>query len=501
METPVTLHEVLEARADATPDRVAVSAGTGLSTYAQVRAQSLALARWLVDQGVRRGDRVVVVLPKDVLVPPLLYACSRVGAMFAVLNERSPRVLVGHVLEDAAPAMLLTDRSDAWTLATQRGIASAGLAEVADAATTQPSRLDAPPPLLVDPACLVYTSGSTGMPRAVVSTQAQMTFTARAIQSQLNYRADDVVFCVLPLAFDYGLYQVILCTLSGARLHLATEQDAGHRLPRSLRAANASILPAVPSLAAGLATMLGRRAEEPPAMRLLTSTGETMPGSTLAVLRRHMTTLTVQLMYGLTECKRATIMPADGDLKKPGACGLPLPGTEVIIVDERQRPLPTGQIGEIFVRGPNVMAGYWRRPDQTAERFVREPGRTPGLRTGDFGWLDDDGYLYFAGRRDDVYKERGYRTSVTEVEAAVRRIPLVESAGVVPPRPGTATGATLFVVSPLPPADVLRRLADELDASKVPARCVRVPAIPLTANRKIDRKALAAMVPVTSDDD
>jgi acyl-CoA synthetase (AMP-forming)/AMP-acid ligase II len=187
-------------------------------------------------------------------------------------------------------------------------------------------------------------------------------------------------------------------------------------------------------------------------------------------------------------------MPPDADLTRPGACGLALPGTEVFAVDTDGNRLPPGEVGELVVRGPHVMAGYWRRPELTAQRFPRADGLFPRLRTGDHGWLDDEGYLYFVGRRDDIYKERGFRVSATEVEAAARRVPGVEQAAVLPPRDGRP--AVLAVVTALSAPAVLLGMREQIEEFKVPRHCVVLEAIPLTRNGKVDRTTLLTEVGV-----
>jgi acyl-CoA synthetase (AMP-forming)/AMP-acid ligase II len=487
----VTLHQLLEVAARDHPDRPAIRLGTESMTYGSMRERSERLAAWLVANGVGRRDRVLVALPADVLLPALLYACSRIGAVFVVLGERPPAPAAAHVVEDARPALVLSESAELRVEAARRGIASRGLDDVR-ASASGPAEPPPGGPLAVDPACFIYTSGTTAMPKAVVSTHQQATFAAGAIQSQLRYRPDDVVFCPLPLSFDYGLYQIFLCTLAGAQLRLATVESAGPRLLVELGEAGATVLAAVPALADRLARLLSHRGASLPSLRLLTSTGAAMPEAVLATLRASLPGLRVQLMYGLTECKRATIMPPDEDLRRPGACGRALPGTEVVVVAPDGAELPAGEVGEVVVRGPNVMAGYWRRPELTAERFRRVDGLFPELRTGDYGRLDADGYLYLAGRRDDLYKERGSRVSTIEVEAAARRVPGVLAAAVVPPAVGEE-GATLFVESGLRPHEVLLRLRDQIEDAKAPVRCVVVPELPLNANGKVERRGLAGL--------
>ncbi|MEU8090966.1 class I adenylate-forming enzyme family protein [Micromonospora chalcea] len=488
------LHDLLDRTAGARPDAPAAGDGTVERTYRQVRADSLRLAGWLRGQGARRGDRVLVALPADATLPALLYAVARTGAVFVVLRTPAPEVALAHVLDDAEPVLVLTDDRVLTGLCHARGVPARGAAALRRAASgaaggDAPAR---PGPLAVDPVCLIYTSGSTGMPKAVVSTHAQVTFAVRAIQSELRYRPDDVVHVLLPPSFDYGLYQIFLSTVAGARLRLGDSAETGGRLLVSLVESGATVLPCVPSLAINLLRLLGRAGAPRPPLRLLTNTGAAMPPEVLAGLRRLLPGLSVQLMFGLTECKRAAIMPPDADLRRPGACGRALPGTEIFTVDAEGRRQPPGVPGELVVRGPHVMAGYWRRPELTAQRFRRVHGLFPQLHTGDHGHVDDDGYVHFAGRRDDVYKEKGTRVSATEVEAAAYRVDGVAAAGVLPPADGH-DGATLFVVAALTPADVLRRLREQLEEMKVPARCVVLPDLPLTGNGKVDRRALARL--------
>jgi len=320
-----------------------------------------------------------------------------------------------------------------------------------------------------------------------------MVFAATAIARELRYRPDDVVYVALPLSFDYGLYQLFLAALAGAHVWLGG--TAGPGLVGELAEAGATVLPAVPGLAGTLARMLPRaatRGDRPP-LRLLTNTGATMPPATLARLRAALPGLGVQLMFGLTECKRIAVMPVDGDLRRPGSCGRPLPGTAVLVVDEHGAPLPPGQTGELVVRGPHVMSGYWRRPELTAQRFEQRCGLFPQLRTGDYGHLDADGYLYFEGRRDDLYKSRGFRVSTVEVEAAALRVDGVWAAAVLPPDAGRAE-AVLVVATDLDAGSVLRGLRAELEDAKVPAACVPLPELPTGGNGKVDKRALAALV-------
>jgi acyl-CoA synthetase (AMP-forming)/AMP-acid ligase II len=485
------LFDVLENAARIHADADAASLGDRRMTYRELHRAALSAASWLHGRGVRRGDRVAVLAGPSLTTLALLYGCARLGAPFIVLHEQVQGSALDHVLSDAEPAILISDDDAALARACTAGCATATPAELRTSASVEDASWEKP--LAVDPVCLIYTSGSTGLPKAVVSTHAQLVFAAEAIQSELRYRPDDVVFVCLPLSFDYGMYQLFLAALSGGRAHLASAAEAGPVLVRSLRECRATVLPAVPSLAQNLARMLGRFGGDLPCLRLLTNTGAAMPADVLAELRRLLPGLRIQLMYGLTECKRATIMPVDEDLRRPASCGRALPGTEVFTVDEDGRRLPPDTLGEITVRGPNVMAGYWRRPESTEARFPKIDAVSPELRTGDYGWVDPDGYLYFSGRRDDIYKSNGFRVSAAEIEMACLRIAGVEMAAVLPPD-GSRELAMLFVSGRLDADHVLRRLRQEIEPYKVPKHCEVVATMPVSRNGKIDKTALSSLV-------
>ncbi|UBU17403.1 class I adenylate-forming enzyme family protein [Nonomuraea gerenzanensis] len=486
------LHELLDA---APAGAVAIAERGRPLRYRDVTGAGASIAAWLRERGVGPGDRVLLSLTRARALdtPSWVYGCSLAGAVFCVLHEQVVGPALAYVLDDAAPAMVVSDNPKVLGQAVAHGVQAVG----------PDTALVGAPPLVragggsgerpgTDPGapvCMIYTSGSTSRPKAIVSTHAQMTFVARAIQSRLRYRPGDVVYTTQPFSFDVGLYQIFLAALCGAQVWLPGPLGAGVRILPELLESRATVFPAVPAVAQTLAAAVAR-SDVPvpvPRLRLLTNTGAAMPRGVLASLRERLPGLRVQLMYGLTECKRVSIMPVDGDLERPGSSGLPLPGTRVTIVDAEGRPLPAGEVGEIVVSGPHVMNGYWNQEELTADRF-----RPSGLRTGDFGHLDPDGYLYVEGRRDDVYKQSGFRVSATEVEAAALELPGVRMAVVLPPK-ADGGDAVLVVTGDTEPALVRKGLAHRLEQFKVPKRCVVLDELPLNQNGKIDKKLLATI--------
>lgn len=497
---PSLVHEILDEAARQWPHRPAVTCGDVTLTHAELASVSRRVATRLTALGVRPGQRVLAGTANSPLVPAVVYAASRAGAVFSLLHEQVRGPQFAHILDDSEPALLISDQEANLGSAADKGIPTADARDLTrdtfsgdhhSGADADIGEAPAVSRLTVDPVSMIYTSGTTALPKAVVSTHQQVLFAAEAIQRVLCYRPDDTVYSPLPLSFDYGLYQLYLGALSGAHVWLGRPTEIGPPLLTHLSRSQATVLPAVPTVADALARLLQRAGQRNLKLRLLTNTGAAMPQQTLDELRSACPNLRVQLMFGLTECKRATIMPVDGDLARPGSSGRALPGTEVFVIDEQGNRQPPGTTGEIAVRGPHVMSGYWRRPELTAQRFHRAEGLFPELRTGDYGRLDDEGYLYVTGRRDDLYKANGFRVSAAEVEAAARRVAGVRTAALLPPdgpRP-----ALLFVTGEVTPAQVLHAMREQIEEFKIPPHCSALDTLPRTGNGKVDRKALAAL--------
>ena len=484
------LHAILDEAAARNPGGTALRDRGGAWTYSGLVEQGHRAAHWLLQRGVGRGDRVLVRVPGSREAAALLYGASRIGAVFAPVSPKLRPFQLRGVIADADPALILTADRDAATVGglTDRPVLAAGTAwrEIQDAEAGVPVA----PPTSGEVALLLFTSGSTALPKGVVCPHAQVVFAAGAIAARLRYQPDDVVFSSLPVAFDYGLYQLLLSALGGAELVLAGEAPGAGMLAE-LRSARATVVPLLPPLAAMLLALAARDPRAAPgSVRLFTNTGAALQPGTIAALRQRFPGARVTLMFGLTECKRVSILEPDGDLERPGSVGTPLDGTEVLILDERGQRLPAGEVGEVVVRGPHVTAGYWRAPELTSRRFRRSPETGEVLlHTGDYGHLDWDGYLYFQGRRDDLYKSQGVRVSAVEVEAAALDVPGVRQASVLPPQDGQ--GAVLFVVGERTAGEVLRELALRLETAKVPPTCHLVETLPLTPNGKPDRAHLA----------
>lgn len=480
------LHHILDHRAQSSPDAAAVNSYDESWTYSELHEASLTYASWLAELGVQRGDRVLVVAPHTLRTVAVLFAASRLGALYVVVGDSLRPYVLEHIVRDCEPRAVLVDGDPS-----QVGVAAAGVpVHQIDRLPNGGRELPSYDAISLDPVGLTYTSGSTAMPKAVVSTHGQVLFAARAIAAQLDYRSDDVVFCCLPLSFDYGLYQAFLACLSGAQLVLGRPADAGPPLLSRLSEHVATVLPAVPSLATILLALVTRSGKPPTALRLLTNTGAALPEPVIDDLLARVPRLAVAPMFGLTECKRVSIMPPSERARRPGSVGRPLPDTEVFVVDDDGRRLGSGCTGELVVRGPHVMAGYWRAPELTAAKFQRDEHGGAMLFTGDQCRLDADGYLYFIGRRDELFKQGGVRMSAVEVEAAAMDIPGVQLAALL--LPTAERGALLAVSGDVTLEEVLEGLALRLEEVRLPRACHVLESLPLQPSGKVDKRALAS---------
>ncbi|MEV6797607.1 AMP-binding protein [Micromonospora rifamycinica] len=471
------VHELFaQARAER-PHHPAVIDGEGRLTYAELGRLVDRSVGWLRGQGVTAGQRVVYGGDADHRFLAFLYATLRLGAIFVPAHPELTGAQLGYLAGNCAATVVLHGAgplAQAW----------------------QEVRETPPDPYVADTApddvaLLIYTSGSTGDPKGVVCPHRPMVAAVGAVNARLGYRADDVVLCRLPLSFDYGLYQALLCATVGATLVLtARNRDAA--LLRLIEQHGITVVPLVPSLAQML-TVLQRRRKVPTRIRLFTNTGARLGRDTVAELLDCFPGAAYASMYGMTECKRISILDPAEYADHPDSVGPAIPGDVIRIVDADKRAVPPGTVGEIVVRGATVMAGYWQIPMDQQQRYLRGPDGALELHTGDQGYLDQQGRLYFVGRDDDMIKRRGVRMSLTEVENAAERVAGIVAAVALRPAADDAP-LVLAVLSELTEPELRDLLAEHLDRARMPDRITHLDEVPLTPNGKPDRKAVERLL-------
>ncbi len=472
--------------------------------------------------GLERQERVAVYLDKRPETVHALFGAARAGGVFVPVNPLLKAEQVAHILRDCNVRILVTstDRLSALRAALagcpdlhtvlvvgpepsqDSGDAEVGHVRV-DAWDAAPDRDGVTGHRVIDTdmAAILYTSGSTGRPKGVVLSHRNMVAGAQSVSTYLENRPDDRILAVLPFSFDYGLSQLTTAFRTGAEAVLLT-----YLLPRDVVRAVARYgitgLAAVPPLWIQLAR-LDWPEEAQHSLRYLTNSGGAMPKETLAALRERLPRTDCYLMYGLTEAFRSTYLPPEELDRRPGSMGRAIPNAEIQVVREDGTPCAPGEPGELVHRGALVAMGYWNDPERTAGRFRPAPGQPSGVSlpevavwSGDTVRMDEDGFLYFVGRRDEMIKTSGYRVSPNEVEEAVYATGLVAEAaalGVEHPDLGQAIVLAALPQAPgLSEGDLLNALRPHLPGFMLPAHVgLRTEPLPRNANGKIDRKALA----------
>ena len=500
------IHDLIRQAALQSPDAIALLYKQQQVTYAQLQQLITRLAEQLQQLGLAPGARVAVYLPKQVGTVVAMFAASAAGCVFVPVNPLLKPAQVKHILDDSQASVLVTSRQRADMLNSQL-LGCTHLRYLAMLEDTlseldlhleldlhsfdgQASSLPVPENL----AAILYTSGSTGLPKGVMLSRHNLLLGAASVNQYLKISARDRLLAVLPFSFDYGLNQLISACMAGASLVLMD-----YLLPRDVIRAIARYqvtgLAGIPSLWKQLAALEWDDSSRS-AIRYITSSGGVMPVTTSASLRQKLPHADIYLMYGLTEAFRSTYLPPGQFENRPDSIGIAIPNAELHLINSSGKPCTSGEPGELVHAGPLVTLGYWNAPDKTAKRYRPLPGST-GLAvwSGDLVRQDEQGYYYFLGRMDAMIKTSGYRVSPGEIESVAHGArPHTHLAAVGIPHPVLGQ-AILLVLEGLQPESHAERFIQacrqQMPQYMVPLAVENMQQLPHNANGKIDRIALA----------
>ena len=492
-----------------TPDKAALVCGDTRHSYANLAAGANSLAALLHARGVRPGDRVALFFDNGVEFVAGMLAALRLGAVFMPVNPLTKHDKLAYMLDDARASALLTSSvlagiwADALTPASSvhTVVVQGELLEGDTRLCTWPepgAGVSWPEPGTIDQdlAAIIYTSGSTGYPKGVMLTHLNMVSAARSVSSYLGLRGDDIILCALPLAFDYGLYQVLMAFRFGATVVLERNFSFPVKVLERLMAERVTVFPGVPTMFSMLMALKNLASFDLASLRLITNTAAALSEVHIAELRALFPQAALYSMYGLTECKRVTYLPPEQLDIRPTSVGRGMPNEEVWLVDDEGRRLPNGATGELVIRGSNVMRGYWEKPAETAKRL--KPGPNPGemlLYSGDLFRTDAEGWLYFVSRRDDIIKSRGEKVSPREVENALHTIDGIYEVAVIGV-PDEVLGQAVKAYVTLKPGaqlterEVIRHCLARLESFMAPKFVEFVAELPKTDTGKIKKTGL-----------
>lgn len=523
MRDSTLLPELIARAAERAPTAPALTYGKATLSYGELQDSVSRFASGLIGLGLARGERVAIYLEKRFETVIASFGTPAAGGVFVPLNPLLKADQVGYIMRDCNVRVLVTS-PERLALLQETLPACHDLRHVVvlDAADPLPALgalnvlrwstlLDAPQAvghrvIDTDVVGILYTSGSTGKPKGVVLSHRNMVAGAKSVASYLENHAGDTLLAALPLSFDAGFSQLTTAFHVGARVVLLN-----YLLPRDVIKAiereKVTGLTAVPPLYIQL-TQLAWPESITSHLRYFANTGGRMPRETLDALRRHLPQSRPFLMYGLTEAFRSTYLPPAEVDKRPDSIGKAIPNAEILVLREDGSPCAPNEPGELVHRGALVGMGYWNDPEKTAERYkplpVHAPGREAGLVlpeiavfSGDTVRMDEEGFIYFIGRRDEMMKTSGYRVSPTEVEEILYATKMVGECvafGVDDDRLGQAIQviATPPVSGQLDVAALLAECRSRMPAYMVPAGIdVREGPLPRNPNGKIDRKTLS----------
>lgn len=522
------LHTPVARVAASRPDAVAVTLGDEIWTYGELEARANEIGQCLIDAGCQPDDRVCLLVPKSPLAVAAMLGCLKAGLLYVPADLASPPIRLAKIVHASDPAAILVAGEGRDVLAAVQAAdpiarrPAIGLLDATDrgssfdldslaAATGSVPDVDRSS---ADAAHILFTSGSTGIPKGVVITHANVAAFLDWAIPYFGIDADDRLSGHAPFHFDLSTFDIFAALWTGAQLHLVPA--AANLLPRDLgefiRAKALTQWFSVPTVLAYMEKLGAIPADGYPTLKRFIWCGDVLPTPVLRAWMAHHPGVPFTNLYGPTEATIAssfftlTEPPSDDTSAVP--IGHPCAGEELLVLDGRLEPIGVGEIGDLYIGGAGLSPGYWRDAEKTAAAFLSDPRGGGGriYRTGDLARVRDDGAVMFAGRTDAQIKSRGHRIELGEVETALNSLAAVHEVAVVAIETGDFDGKAICCAwapgAIAPQGDRLRaELQSLLPSYMVPSRWLRLEQLPKNANGKIDRRRVRELFSDSPADD
>ncbi|HTL48280.1 MAG TPA: AMP-binding protein [Verrucomicrobiae bacterium] len=503
------VHHFLDQACREFPRKTALIHGRERLRYLDVQKAADGLARRLLELGLKKGDRVGIYLEKSVEEVISVFAVSKAGGVFVILNSALKPDQVAYIMGQSGMRCLVTGpltyghlppalrRKPEFVLALEGG----KIRTVIGSRAKRTKDIPFPKDLTGnDLASIIYTSGSTGFPKGVMLTHHNVCLAAHSGAKHLRNESGDVLMGVLPLSFDYGLFQLTSAFKMTGTLVLKKFISAEDLL-ETARREKVDGIAGIPTILIPLAESRALNKIALRHLRYITNSGGKLPVKYFRKLRKALPRVKIFSMYGFTEAFRAAYLEPEELDRRPESIGKAVPNARIYVLDANGKECGPGQTGELVQAGPLVSRGYWKNPEATAAKIKQNPLHNdyddPVCYSGDFVKKDKDGFLYFIGRKDQMLKCSGYRVSPDEIEAILHRHPQIRSAaasGIPDERLGhrIRVAAVLKSGASLKPEDLLAYCRRAMPSYMVPSEIRILDKLPLTAHGKINRALLAA---------
>lgn len=496
------------------PDKTAIVDGDRRVSYRELDGLASRFGQVLRRAALQRGDRVVIFAENCADAVVAIFGTARAGGVFVPVNPTTKADKLAFILGNCraeavvtqsklmpivAEAMALSPSVKSCIVTDAEATAqSSGSIAMPQAMREVPAAAPADAGIDTDLAMLIYTSGSTGFPKGVMMTHQNIDHASSSITTYLRNTPDDIVLSVLPISFDYGLYQVLMSVKIGMTLVLEKSFTYPQLVLKKITHEKVTGLPLVPTMAAILLQMPSLTPGMFPTLRYITNTAAALPPAHILRLQELFPATMLFSMYGLTECKRCTYLEPDQLTTRIGSVGKAIPNSEAWVLNDAGQACKAGEVGELVIRGGHVMKGYWENPEAT-DKCLKQ-GRYPWekvLYTGDLFRTDEDGYLYFVGRKDDIIKTRGEKVAPKEVENVLYMLEGIKEAAVIGVPDvilGSAIKAVLVLAegTELCERDIIRHCAKHLEDFMVPKSVEFRSELPKTSTGKIRRSEVQA---------
>lgn len=509
------LKELLTDQASMNPSKIALICDDLRLTYKDINDYSDKIANQIKKRKIKPLDRIAIYLENYIEAVISLFAVAKVGGVFVIINPEMKNKRLAHVLRDSGASIIVCSKEkianinassnyersnylkDYLIINIKEKNVDTNLVKIKKRKSEERNEnINETNNIPKDLSALIYTSGSTGLQKGVMAGNKNILAAVNSIANYLELDVNDKILSVLPLSFDYGLYQVFLSFLVGCSLVLEKTFAYPNSTLKIIEEERVTVFPIVPTMVPIIKRIKNIERYNLNSVRCVTSTGAHLNDDSIIYLDKIFSNGKIFCMYGLTECKRVSYLPPDRLYEKIGSVGIPMQNVKVHIVNQDGKKLGYGNIGELVISGPNVMLGYWNSIEKSNKKFKKD--KDTGeiyLYSGDIFKIDEEGYLYYVERKDDIIKVKGETVSPKEIENVINEIDgIVESAVVGIPDELYGNLLKAYVVIEkninLTVNDILKICSKELEGYMRPKSIEILQELPKNDRFKIDKSIL-----------